>query len=151
MMLEQLNDWKKKKLAFPPPWIIMALGRMWVEGWGELMDTFSMNMRRKWQPVPQAARVCALPRDWGKTKLSPALWHCIFPPSPMVPGSWAEPLRLYTLKLPLVLPPLYPISAPKKKKNPFPQLQKSMKSDVAKNEKWQYFKKEPPVKWPVRI
>lgn len=30
----------------------------------------------------------------------------------MVPGSWAEPLRLRTLKLPVVLPPLYPISAP---------------------------------------
>lgn len=62
--------------------------------------------------MPQAARVCALLKDWGKTELSPALWHCIIPPSPMVPGSWAEPLRLRTLKLPVVLPPLYPISAP---------------------------------------
>lgn len=25
----------------------MALGRMWVEGWGELIDTFSINVRRK--------------------------------------------------------------------------------------------------------
>lgn len=34
----------------------VALGRMWVEGWGKLMDTFSMNVGRK--EVAASASVC---------------------------------------------------------------------------------------------
>lgn len=56
--------------------------------------------------MPQSARDC------GKTGYFLPLTLHPSPPSPMVPGSWIEPLGLSTLKLPLVPPPLDPISAP---------------------------------------
>lgn len=73
-----------------------------------------MNVRRKEGLLaPQSAQsAIALPRDWEKTGNSCPVASHPSPPSLMVPGSWAQPLGLSTLKLPVVSLPLNLISAP---------------------------------------
>lgn len=97
---------------------MVCVGECW-EGWtrshgpvhgrdvGERMringDTSAyMWDRREVLPVPQSARVCTCPRDWGRLRVAPDSSNTPSPPPPRVPGSWTEPLGL-TLKL-LLLP-----------------------------------------------